>query len=140
MEEERKKREEENMLIQMSENEKLEYLRLKQEQEEMERQRLEEEKRLRELDLERALNEAKRIAAEETVKKAQLEQRLAFFQSVRDESQILENNHAITRAFVFSYYDLLRYLGIEPTKTIPVLNKTENFSPTMDVKTQVKLN
>ena len=140
MEEERKKREEENMLIQMSENEKLEYLRLKQEQEEMERQRLEEEKRLRELDLERALNEAKRIAAEETVKKAQLEKRLAFFQSVRDESQIFENNHAITRAFVFSYYDLLRYLGIEPTKTIPVLNKTENFSPTMDVKTHVKLN
>lgn len=137
---ERREKEEAFLLYQMSEKEKLEYLQRKREEEELERIKLEEEQRLRELELERALNEAKRIAAEEAAKKAQLEKRLAFFQSIRDEACVLENSHAITRAFVFSYYDLLRYLGIEAPKKIPVLtNNKDEINESSDVRNQVKL-
>ncbi|CAF0829746.1 unnamed protein product [Brachionus calyciflorus] len=142
LEEERRQKEEAFLLYQMTEKEKLEYLQRKKEQEELEKQRLEEEQRQRELELEKALNEAKRIAAEEAAKKSQLEKRLAFFQSIREEAQMLDNSHAITRAFVFSYYDLLRYLGIEGPKKIPVLSNNKdgnNDNTPMDVKSQVKL-
>lgn len=140
LEMERKEREEAFLLYQMSEKEKLEYLQRKKEEEELERKRQEEEQRQRELELEKALNEAKRIAAEEAAKKAQLEKRLAFFQSIRDEATALDNSHAITRAFVFSYYDLLRYLGIEAPKKIQILtsNKDE-IVESSDVRNQVKL-
>lgn len=141
LEMERKEKEEAFWLYQMTEKEKLEYLQEKKEQEELEKKRLEEEQRQRELELEKALNEAKRIAAEEAAKKAQLQKRLTFFQSVREEATVLENSHAITRAFVFSYYDLLRYLGVEAPKKIKVLeNKNDNETNELSyVKSQVKL-
>ena len=42
-----------------------------------------------------------------------MERKLLFLNSVRHESESFHAFHSITRAFVFSYYDLLRYLGIE---------------------------
>lgn len=140
LEMEQREKEEAFLLYQMSEKEKLEYLLKKKEQEELEQKRLEEEQKQRELELERALNEAKRIAAEEAAKKAQLEKRLTFFQSIREEATLLENSHVITRAFVFSYYDLLRYLGIEAPKKIQVLEKkNDETNELSNVKSKVKL-
>lgn len=42
-----------------------------------------------------------------------MEKKLLFLNSVRQEAESFHTFHSITRAFVFSYYDLLRYLGIE---------------------------
>lgn len=110
-EEERKRREEEARLLEMSEKEKFDYLRRKREQEEAERTRLEEEQRRRDEELNRALEEAKRIAAEEAMQKAHLEKKMAFAKSVRDENSMLNASQSVTRAFTFSYYELLKYLS-----------------------------
>ena len=64
--------------------------------------------------------EAKRIweelqAKEEERKRAEemLRQRLLFQRSLNVESHGLEHSHDMSRAFVFSYYELLKWLGYE---------------------------
>lgn len=110
-EEERIRREEEARLLAMNEQEKFEYLRRKREAEEAERIRLDEEKRRRDEELNRALEEAKRRAAEDAARKAELEKKLAFTRSVREEHSQLNASQSVTRAFTFSYYELLKYLS-----------------------------
>ena len=95
----------------MSEQEKFDYLRRKREAEEAERVRLEEEQRQRQEEMNRAFEEAKRIAAEEASRKAALEKKLAFSRSVREERSHLNASQSVTRAFTFSYYELLKYLA-----------------------------
>lgn len=95
----------------MSEKEKFEYLRRKREAEEEERIRLEEEQRRRDEELNRALEEAKRIAAEEAALKAELERKMALARSVREEHLMLNASQSVTRAFTFSYFNLLKYLS-----------------------------
>lgn len=98
-------------MLEMSEQEKFDYLRRKREAAEAERARLDEEHRRRQDELNRALEEAKRVAVEEAKRKAELEARLAFSKSVREEHSLLDANQSVTRAFTFSYYDLMRYLA-----------------------------
>ena len=38
---------------------------------------------------------------------------MIFFNQLREEARFMSKFHSISRAFVFSYYDLLKYLGIE---------------------------
>ena len=110
-EEERKRREEETRLLEMSEQDNFDYLRRKREAEEAERLRVEEEQRRRQEELNRAFEEAKRIAIEEAARKAELEKKLAFTRSVREEKSLLNASQSVTRAFTFSYYELLNYLS-----------------------------
>ncbi len=101
----------------MDESEKSDYLNKKAQEEEEERFRLEEEARLREKELNEAIEEAKRIAAEEARLKAEYELRMQFWRSVRSEGLKLRHSHSVTRAFVFSYFDILRFLGFDvPTQ------------------------
>ncbi len=97
----------------MDDQEKEDYLKKKAEEEERERLRLEEEARLREEELNRAIEEAKRIATEEARKRAELELKMQFLRSIREESRRLKQSQSVTRAFVFSYYDILRFLGFD---------------------------
>ena len=115
----------------MSEKDKFEYLRRKREEEEAERIRLEEEQRRREEELNRALEEAKRIAVEEAIQKALLEKKMAFAKSVRDENSMLNASQSVTRAFTFSYFELLKYLStIENEETDPTVKLKEIHKPT----------
>ena len=102
----------------MNEKERENYLRRKAEEEEA-RKRLEEEDRLRrENELARALEEAKAKVLAEARLKAELERRLQFMKSIYNEAKELDQAHTLTRAFVFSYFELLNYLGIEVPKEI----------------------
>jgi hypothetical protein len=110
-EEERRRREEEAMLAALNEEERIRYLAQKQLEEEQRRLIEELERKQREEELERALREARERALEEARLKAELERHLRFIRSVHDESKNLTQSQSITRAFVFSYYELLQYLG-----------------------------
>lgn len=111
----------------MSEQEKFDYLRRKREAEEAERVRLEEEQRQRQEEMNRAFEEAKRIAAEEATRKAALEKKLAFSRSVREERSHLNASQSVTRAFTFSYYELLKYLAdMEKENIDPSLQPKES--------------
>lgn len=70
------------------------------------RLRQEEEARL-------AMEEAKRLAIEMAQQKAELERRLQFNRSLHLEASGLQHTHNITRAFTWSYFELLRLLGLE---------------------------
>ena len=63
------------------------------------------------------MEEARRLAEEIARKKAQaefeLERRRQFNHSLQMESTGLEHTQEITRAFVFSYYELLQWLGLD---------------------------
>lgn len=114
----------------MSEKDKFDYLRRKREEEEAERIRLEEEQRRREEELNRALEEAKRIAIEEATQKALLEKKMAFAKSVRDENSMLNASQSVTRAFTFSYFELLKYLSTIENETDPSVKLKEIHKPT----------
>ncbi|XP_071103771.1 uncharacterized protein KIAA2012 homolog [Haliotis cracherodii] len=112
-EEEERRREEEEMLSQMAEQERLAYERKKQEEEEHRRQREEEEKKRREEEAQRALEEAKRLAEEMARRQAELEARLKFNRDLQLESHGLNHTQDITKMFVFSYFELLQWLGLD---------------------------
>lgn len=82
-----------------------------QEYEEAERRRYEEEYRQRELELERAIEEAKRRAAEEAIRQAENEKRMEFINKMKTDQALFESSQLISRAFVFSYYEILSFLG-----------------------------
>ncbi|KAH3747693.1 hypothetical protein DPMN_182122, partial [Dreissena polymorpha] len=112
LEEEERRKAEEEMMAKMAEEERIEYERKKKEEEE-ERKRLEEEeKRRREEEAQKAIEEARRLAEEMARKQAELEARLRFNRSLQLESEGMEHTQDITRAFVFSYYELLAWLGL----------------------------
>ncbi|XP_046563520.1 titin homolog [Haliotis rubra] len=112
-EEEERRREEEEMMSQMAEQERLQYERKKQEEEEQRRQREEEEKKRREEEAQRALEEAKRLAEEMARRQAELEARLKFNRDLQLESHGLNHTQDITKMFVFSYFELLQWLGLD---------------------------
>ncbi|XP_048237995.1 titin homolog isoform X2 [Haliotis rufescens] len=112
-EDEERRREEEEMLSQMAEQERLAYERKKQEEEEHRRQREEEEKKRREEEAQRALEEAKRLAEEMARRQAELEARLKFNRDLQLESHGLNHTQDITKMFVFSYFELLQWLGLD---------------------------
>jgi len=88
-----------------------EYLRVKEEEEEAERIRMENYRLEHAGELESALSEAKRLAEEEARRKAEIEIRMRFITACRDEEAQMRRSQAISRAFVFSYYDLLSFLS-----------------------------
>jgi signal-transduction protein with cAMP-binding, CBS, and nucleotidyltransferase domain len=67
----------------------------------------------REEEAQRALEEARRLAEEMARKQAELEARLRFNRSLQMEANGLEHTQDITKAFVFSYFELLQWLGLD---------------------------
>lgn len=59
------------------------------------------------------MEEAQRLAEEMAKKQAELEARLRFNRSIQDETSRLAQSHSINRAFVFSYFELLQWLGLD---------------------------
>ena len=59
------------------------------------------------------MEEAKRLAEEMARKKAEFERRLKFNRGLQLESNGMEHTQDVTRAFAFSYYELLQWLGLE---------------------------
>ncbi|CAL1539826.1 unnamed protein product [Lymnaea stagnalis] len=112
-EEERQRIAEELMLSKMAEEERLEYERKKREIEEERKRRELEEKLKREEEARKAFEEAQRLAAEMARKQAELEARLRFNRSLQEESVNLTQSHQVNRAFVFSYFELLQWLGLD---------------------------
>ncbi|XP_076089509.1 uncharacterized protein LOC143059822 [Mytilus galloprovincialis] len=112
-EEEEKRKEEEEMMAKMAEEERLEYERKKKLEEE-ERKRKEEEDRIRrEEEAKRAMEEARRLAEEMARKQAEMEARLKFNRTLQVEARGLDHSHNITEAFVFSYFELLNWFGLD---------------------------
>ncbi|WAR10459.1 K2012-like protein [Mya arenaria] len=110
LEELERRKEEEEMMARMAEEERLEYERKKREEEEERKRQEELEKKRREEEAARALEEARRLAEEMARKQAELEARL---RSLQLESEGLDHTQDITKAFVFSYYELLNWLGLD---------------------------
>ncbi|KAL5005681.1 hypothetical protein ScPMuIL_016839 [Solemya velum] len=112
-EEEERRRQEEEMLAAMAEQEREEYEQRKREMEEERRRREEEERLRREEEARLALEEAKRLAEEMARKQLELEARLKFNRSLQLESTGFDHSHNINRAFVYSYYELIQWLGLD---------------------------
>jgi hypothetical protein len=68
--------------------------------------------RIRQKELEKALLEAKNLAMNELREKLALKKRLEYLNFLKFESNLLNHSKQITRAFVFSYIDLLGWLDI----------------------------
>ncbi|OAF70463.1 hypothetical protein A3Q56_01771 [Intoshia linei] len=107
------KRREQLLLDQMKEEERLEYERQKaielerlEKQREIQRIRQQEEARL-------AMIAAKRLAVEIEIHKAELERRIQFNHTLKVELNGLERTQEISRAFIYSYYQLLKWLGVD---------------------------
>ncbi|KAK6960788.1 plectin-like isoform X6 [Biomphalaria glabrata] len=112
-EEERLRMEEELKMSKMAEEERLEYERKKKEIEERERQqKLEEELRLAE-EKRRLEEEIKLLAAEKAREQALIAAKLRFERLCKEESVNLDQAHKVNRAFVFSYFELLQWLGLD---------------------------
>ncbi len=90
----------------MNDEERDAYFKRKVEEERLSREREKDEKRRREEETQRAMLKIKRLAEEEARGKAELERRIAFFKSVKTEHVELETNQAMTRSFVYSYFEL----------------------------------
>ncbi|GAB1608810.1 hypothetical protein Ahia01_001165500, partial [Argonauta hians] len=108
-EEERKA--EEEKVQKMAAQERMEYEREKKEKEEM-RLKEEEDKRLRrEEEAKEMMAETLRLAEEKSRQMEEMEARLRFNQSLKAEAIGLIQSQTLTRAFVFSYFELLKYLN-----------------------------
>ena len=57
--------------------------------------------------------EARRLAEEMARKQAALEAKLQFNRSLRAEARNLRQSHNVNRAFVFSYFQLVQWLGLD---------------------------
>lgn len=62
------------------------------------------------MEIERALAEARRLAVEKLRLKLEAEKREAYMKLMRMESSTLAHNQQISRAFVYSYYDVIGWL------------------------------
>lgn len=111
LDEERKNRALNDYLASLTDAQREEYFRSQRRREEDERARREEEERVRNEEKLRAYNEAKRLAAEEARKREENEMRLNFMKSLHMESFELENKHNLTRSYVFSYFDMIKYMN-----------------------------
>lgn len=111
-EEAERKKEEEEMLAKMAEEERLEYERRKQEEELLAQIKAEEERVRRELEAKLAQEEAERLALEMAKRQKELEIRMKFNRELNAEANIFAHSQEMTRAFTWSYFELLEYLGI----------------------------
>ena len=59
------------------------------------------------------MEEARRLAEEMVRRQQELEKRLQFNRGLYVESRGLERDHDVSRAFVWSYYELLQWLGLD---------------------------
>ncbi|XP_050974425.1 titin homolog isoform X2 [Labeo rohita] len=116
LEEEARKEEELRKLSEMEEAERLEYLRRRQEEEE-ERRKAAEERRRKEEEAAMHAEEEARLQAELFARqRAALEQHLKFHRGLFVEAEGLEQTQDISRPWIFSYFTLLKLLGLaEPT-------------------------
>ncbi|KAF4109440.1 uncharacterized protein KIAA2012 isoform X2 [Onychostoma macrolepis] len=116
LEEEARKEEEVRKLSEMEEDERLEYLRRQQEEEEERRKAAEERRRKEEEAAMHAEEEARLLAELFSRQRAALEHHLKFHRGLFVESEGLEQTQDISRPWVFSYFTLLKLLGLaEPT-------------------------
>ena len=60
-----------------------------------------------------ALEEARRLAEQEAKERLAFEARLRFNRMLQLETDGMAHTQEITRAFVFSYFELLEWLGLE---------------------------
>ncbi|XP_063412887.1 uncharacterized protein KIAA2012 homolog isoform X7 [Mytilus trossulus] len=112
-EEEERRKEEEEMMAKMAEEERLEYERKKKLEEEERKRKEEEDKIRREEEAKRAMEEARKLAEEMARKQAEMEARLKFNRTLQVEARGLDHSHNITEAFVFSYFELLNWFGLD---------------------------
>uniref|UniRef100_A0A1I8J5J2 Myb-like domain-containing protein n=1 Tax=Macrostomum lignano TaxID=282301 RepID=A0A1I8J5J2_9PLAT len=117
-EEERLRQEEEARLAEMEEQERLEYLRRKAEEEEQRRREEEEERLRQEAEAKKALEEARRLAEELAAVRAAELARRRFQRSLRVEKAGQERYLSVTRAFEFSYFQLLKWIGVDLSKAV----------------------
>ncbi|XP_051010490.1 uncharacterized protein KIAA2012 homolog [Acomys russatus] len=99
--------EEQKRLMEMAEEELLEYQRQKQEAEEKSRREAEERRRREEEAARLALEEATKLAEEQTRQKAALEKHL-HFQELFKEASGLQWTQNVSRAWVYSYFQFLQ--------------------------------
>lgn len=85
--------------------------RRKAEEQMLARAREEAERRKREAEANRALLEVKRLAAEEARRKLELAKRMAVMKSMQMETQQMQTTQSVSRAYVYSYFELLDSLA-----------------------------
>lgn len=59
------------------------------------------------------MEEARRLAEEMRKRQEELRARLEFNRGLQMEAQGMEHTQDVSRAFVFSYFELLQWLGLE---------------------------
>ncbi|XP_071499527.1 uncharacterized protein [Diadema antillarum] len=112
-EEEERQRLEAEQLAAMEEAERLEYEKRKR-AEELEAARIAEEERIRrEIEEKIAQAQAEKLALEMARRQKELEARLQFNKELHSEANVFAHSQEMTRAFTWSYFELLDYLGIE---------------------------
>ncbi|XP_043104126.1 trichohyalin isoform X2 [Puntigrus tetrazona] len=112
LEEEARKEEELRKLSEMDECERLEYLRRQLEREEERRKAAEERRRKEEEAAIHAVEEARLQAELFSRQRAALEQHLKFHRGLFVEAEGLEQTQDISRPWIFSYFTLLKLLGL----------------------------
>lgn len=68
--------------------------------------------RIRQKEFEDALNEAKNLAIQKLREKLALQKRMEYINFLKLESRMFEFARQISRAFVFSYFELLQWIEI----------------------------
>ncbi|XP_075464719.1 uncharacterized protein KIAA2012 homolog isoform X3 [Ascaphus truei] len=111
-EQERMETEERRRLLEMADDEREEYRRKKQEQEEQTRSEAEERRHIAEAAAKSAMEEAQRRAQLLARQQAALELQLQFNRGLMNESVGLDQYQAISRPWVFSYFEFLELLGL----------------------------
>ncbi|XP_072541791.1 uncharacterized protein KIAA2012 homolog isoform X2 [Salminus brasiliensis] len=118
--EEEARRELERIRLQeMEESERTEYLRRQREEEEEKKKAAEERRRAEEEAAQQAEEEARLLAELFARQRAALEQQLKFHRSLFVETEGLEQTQDVSRPWVFSYFSLLKLLGlVEPPEDL----------------------
>ncbi|KAM8934105.1 uncharacterized protein KIAA2012 homolog [Pelodytes ibericus] len=109
---ERMEAEERLRLLEMAADEREEYKRKKQEREEQTRREEEERRQRAEEEAKAVMEEARRQAQLLAKQTAALEQQLQFNRGLLQESVGMDQTQAISRPWVFSYFELLELLGL----------------------------
>lgn len=65
---------------------------------------------MRQKELEEALAEARRLAIQKLREQLETERKMAYVKFMRMESNLFRYNQQISRAFVYSYYDVLGWI------------------------------
>ncbi|CAH2305961.1 Hypothetical predicted protein [Pelobates cultripes] len=104
--------EERMRMLEMAADEREEYKRMKQEKEEQQRREAEERRLRAEEETKAVMQEARRQAQLLAKQTAELEQQLQFSRGLLQESLGMDQTQAISRPWVFSYFEFLELLGL----------------------------